>query len=69
MLALWKKNYDQPKQHVKKQRHYFADKKKLSLKKKMRRGGRLMDRWRDILNTLNDLGRTSPIGPLSTLKT
>ena len=25
-LALWKKNYDKPKQHVKKQRHYFADK-------------------------------------------
>ena len=26
MLALWKKNYDQPRQHIKKQRHYFADK-------------------------------------------
>ena len=26
MFALWKKSYDQPKQHVKKQRHYFADK-------------------------------------------
>ena len=25
-LALWKKNYDKPKQHVKKQRHYFANK-------------------------------------------
>ena len=25
MLA-WKKSYDQPRQHVKKQRHYFADK-------------------------------------------
>ena len=24
MLAPWKKNYDQPRQHVKKQRHYFA---------------------------------------------
>ena len=23
-LALWKKNYDKPKQHIKKQRHYFA---------------------------------------------
>ena len=22
----WKKNYDQPRQHIKKQRHYFADK-------------------------------------------
>ena len=22
----WKKNYDQPRQHVKKQRHYFDDK-------------------------------------------
>ena len=21
----WKKNYDQPRQHIKKQRHYFAD--------------------------------------------
>ena len=26
MLALWKKSYDQPRQHSKKQRHYFADK-------------------------------------------
>ena len=26
MLATWKKNYDQPRQHIKKQRHYFADK-------------------------------------------
>ena len=25
-LAPWKKIYDQPKQHIKKQRHYFADK-------------------------------------------
>ena len=25
-LALWKKSYDQPKQHIKKQRHYFANK-------------------------------------------
>ena len=21
----WKKSYDQPRQHIKKQRHYFAD--------------------------------------------
>ena len=26
MLALRKKSYDQPRQHIKKQRHYFADK-------------------------------------------
>ena len=26
MLAPWKKSYDQPGQHVKKQRHYFANK-------------------------------------------
>ena len=26
MLALWKKSYDQPRQHIKKQRHYFATK-------------------------------------------
>ena len=26
MLAPWKKSYDQPGQHIKKQRHYFADK-------------------------------------------
>ena len=26
MLVLWKKNYDQPRQHIKKQRHYFANK-------------------------------------------
>ena len=26
MLAPWRKNYDQPRQHVKKQRHYFANK-------------------------------------------
>ena len=24
--APWKKNYDQPRQHIKKQRHYFANK-------------------------------------------
>ena len=26
MLAHWKKSYDQPRQHIKKQKHYFADK-------------------------------------------
>ena len=26
MLAPWKKSYNQPRQHIKKQRHYFADK-------------------------------------------
>ena len=26
MLALWKKSYEQPRQHIKKQRHYFANK-------------------------------------------
>ena len=26
MLAPWKKSYDQPKQHIKKQRHYLANK-------------------------------------------
>ena len=26
MLAPWKKSYDQPRQHIKKQRHYFAKK-------------------------------------------
>ena len=26
MLASWKISYDQPRQHIKKQRHYFADK-------------------------------------------
>ena len=25
-LAPWKKTYDQPRQHIKKQRYYFADK-------------------------------------------
>ena len=25
-LAPWKKSYDQPRVHIKKQRHYFADK-------------------------------------------
>ena len=29
MLALWKKSYEKPRQHVKKQRHYFANKSKL----------------------------------------
>ena len=24
-LTLWKKSYDQPRQHIKKQRHYFAN--------------------------------------------
>ena len=26
MIAPWKKSYDQPRQHMKKQRHHFADK-------------------------------------------
>ena len=26
MLAPWRKSYDKPRQHIKKQRHYFADK-------------------------------------------
>ena len=26
MLAPWKKSYHQPRQHIKKQRHYFANK-------------------------------------------
>ena len=25
-LVSWRKSYDQPRQHIKKQRHYFADK-------------------------------------------
>ena len=25
-LPPWKKSYDQPREHIKKQRHYFADK-------------------------------------------
>ena len=26
MLAPWRKSYDQPRQHIKKQKHYFANK-------------------------------------------
>ena len=26
MLATWQKRYDKPRQHIKKQRHYFVDK-------------------------------------------
>ena len=26
MLTLWKESYDQPRQHIKKQRHFFANK-------------------------------------------
>ena len=26
MLTPWKENYDQPRQHIKKQTHYFANK-------------------------------------------
>ena len=26
MLTLWKESYDQPREHIKKQRHYFANK-------------------------------------------
>ena len=26
MLAPWKKSYDQPRQHIKRQRYYFANK-------------------------------------------
>ena len=33
MLASWKKSYDQPRQHIKKQRHYFPT--KVSLVKAM----------------------------------
>ena len=33
MLATWKKIYDQPRQHIKKQRHFFAN--KVSLVKAM----------------------------------
>ena len=29
MFAPWKKSYDQPRQHIKKQRHYFAKKVRL----------------------------------------
>ena len=29
MLAPWKKSYDQPRQFIKKQRHYFANKGRL----------------------------------------
>ena len=29
MIAPWKKSYEQPKQHIKKQRHYFANKVRL----------------------------------------
>ena len=29
MLAAWKESYDQPKQHIKKQRHYFINKVRL----------------------------------------
>ena len=25
LLTPWKKSYDQPRQHIQKQRHYFAD--------------------------------------------
>ena len=30
-LTPWKKSYDQPRQHIKKQRHYFGDKNLSSL--------------------------------------
>ena len=26
LLTLWKKSYDQPRQHIEKQRHYFVNK-------------------------------------------
>ena len=26
MITLWKESYDQPRQHIKKQRHYFVNK-------------------------------------------
>ena len=29
MLAPWKESYDKPRQHIKKQRHYFTDKVRL----------------------------------------
>ena len=29
MLTPWKESYDQPRQHIKKQRHYFAEKVRL----------------------------------------
>ena len=30
-LTPWKKSYDQPRQHIKKQRHYFANKVRVGL--------------------------------------
>ena len=33
MLAPWKKSYDKSRQHIKKQRHYFADKVKVESEK------------------------------------
>ena len=30
MLTPWKESYDQPRQHIQKQRHYFANKRPFS---------------------------------------
>ena len=38
MLAPWKKYYDQPRQHIKKQRHYFANKGQSSQRYSFSRG-------------------------------
>ena len=35
MLASWKKSYDQPRQHIKKQRHHFPNKGLYRLNRKM----------------------------------
>ena len=35
MITPWKKGYDQPRQHIQKQRHYFANKGLSSLSKAM----------------------------------
>ena len=32
MLTPWKESYDQPRQHIKKQRHYFANKGRVKAK-------------------------------------
>ena len=32
MLASWKKSYDKPRQHIKKQRHHFAETKVSTVK-------------------------------------
>ena len=59
MLAPWKKSYDQPRHHIKQQRHYFASKglvKAMGKVDSRRRRERQRMRWLDGITDSMDMG-------------